>query len=233
MRPADRLFRLLQLLRAGRVMTAAELAERLEVSERTIYRDMDHLSASGVPVVSERGVGYALLRSFELPPLAFEAEEARALLLGLQMVQRLGDDAIAAGARSALEKIEAVLERPQREALLERSLIVPDIPLAGPLRGHLNALRAAVKARRKLLLDYRDAAGAASQRVVRPLGLFFINGRWLLGAWCELRADLRSFSLNRVQQLTVLEEPIEPETPDVDAYIAAQRQRARERADLN
>jgi predicted DNA-binding transcriptional regulator YafY len=205
MRRADRLFRLLLELRRGRVVTARELARRLEVSERTVYRDVADLSASGVPIAGEAGVGYRLT-GFELPPLMFDREEVEALVLGARTAEAWGDSVLAGAARSALAKIEAVLPR-GRERLVEETRIY--VPARDEPRGErlpLGDLRRAIRDRRKVRLDYRDEAGRASERTVRPLALAFYPPVWLLVSWCELRVDFRNFRLDRMVATTVRDE---------------------------
>lgn len=197
MRRADRLFRLLLELRRGRVVTARELARRLEVSERTVYRDVADLSASGVPIAGEAGVGYRL-RGFELPPLMFDRDEVEALALGARAAEAWGDAALAAAARSALAKIEAALPRGRERLVEETRLFVPTWGEKPGEKIPLGELRRAIRDRRKVRLDYRDEAGRASERIVRPLALAFYPPVWLLTAWCELRVAFRNFRLDRI-----------------------------------
>lgn len=197
MRRADRLFRLLLELRRGRVVTARELARRLEVSLRTVYRDVADLSSSGVPIFGEAGVGYRLA-GFELPPLMFDREEVEALALGARTVEAWGDAALARSARSALAKIEAVLPHGRERMIEETCLYVPTWGERPGERIPLGDLRRAIADRRKVRFDYRDEAGQASERTVRPLALSFYPPRWLLVAWCELRDDFRTFRLDRI-----------------------------------
>lgn len=205
MRRADRLFRLVELLRHRRFATASDLAEELGVSARTVYRDVQDLSRSGVPILGEAGVGYRLDPTHELPPLTFDADEIAALVLGSRMVETWGDDALAKSARSALRKIEAVLPDALARALAEIPLYVPPTARAADRRRAVGTLRSAMDERRKLLLEYEDIAGEPSERVVWPLGLWFFGDRWCLGAWCELRQDYRVFRPDRIVTVTLLE----------------------------
>lgn len=219
MRRADRLFQILQLLRARRVATAAYLARELEVSKRTIYRDVADLTASGVPITGEAGVGYALARGFDLPPLMFDAEEIGALVLGARMVQAFGDEGLAARARSVLTKVEAVV--PER---LRRSFARPEWHvfrrLGKEVRARVEQLRRAIDGRRKVRFVYRDEHGAESERTVRPLCLAFWGPVWTAGAWCELRPDFRNFRPDRMEDLVVLDERFADEPgKDLAAYL--------------
>jgi predicted DNA-binding transcriptional regulator YafY len=206
MRRADRLFRLVGLLRARRFATAAELATALEVSVRTVYRDVADLVASGVPIVGEAGVGYRLSRGFELPPLTFNTAELEALVLGSRMVESWGDAELAAAARSVIEKVEAVLPEPLKHVLEETALFAPNRPWAKEASQGLGRIRQAITEHRKLRLRYVDAGGEGSERTVRPLGLYFWGDRWSLAAWCELRTDYRNFRPDRIDQIDLLDD---------------------------
>lgn len=203
MRRADRLFELVHLLRGRRLTTAAQLAEWLEVSERTIYRDVADLLASGVPIDGEAGVGYRLRPEFDLPPLMFNRIELEALVLGARMVEAWGGPSLAQGARTALSKISAVLPNEGRASIDGAKLFSPDFFIDPRLGEQMELARTAVNQRRYLTFDYLDAKQAPSSRRVRPLGLFFWGGAWSLGAWCELRQDFRNFRLDRIQRSEV------------------------------
>lgn len=211
MRRADRLFRLVQLLRTRRrAVTAAWLAERLEVSERTIYRDVADLQASGVPLEGEAGVGY-VLRHFDLPPLMFTEEEIEALVLGARVVRSWGDPELAAAARDALHKVEAVLPPRLEQRLRESRLYALNWGGPGPEAPWLPSVREAIRTRHKLRLGYTDRHGQRSERILRPLGLYFTAPTWLLTTWCELRKDYRNFRLDRVEELELLDQTFEEE----------------------
>ena len=208
MRKAERLFQLLTLLRSRRrVITARSLAECLEVSERTIYRDIQALSLSGVPIEGEAGVGYRLKPGFSLPPIMFDQQELEALLLGARMVQRWGDTELGRSASSALDKIRANLSDQQHHdhTAMPEWLLVPEYSRGESARFG-DQIRAAVKGRNILLIDYRREDGQASSRRVRPLGMVYWGSVWTFIGWCELRDDYRSFRLDRIDQLQLLEE---------------------------
>lgn len=205
MRRADRLFQIVLLLGRRRAVTARELADALAVSERTIYRDIADLSLAGVPVEGAAGVGYLLRGGYQLPPLMFDPEELAALALGSRMVQGWADPDLGRAAERALLKIEAVLPpalqaRPARQALL-----VPDFHVPPAMVAPLGLLRGAIGASRKITFGYTRADGMVSERTVWPLGLFFWGETWTLGAWCELRGEYRSFRLDRMTGLLLLE----------------------------
>lgn len=203
MRRADRLFEIIHHLRGRRLTTAAQLAHWLEVSERTIYRDVADLLASGIPIDSEAGVGYRLHPGFDLPPLMFNHNEVEALVIGARMVESWGGPTLAQGARSALAKIAAALPGDKRATLESSRLFSPGFFINPQLGVQMDVLRQAIDGRRYVQLAYRDVDNKASQRRVRPLGLFFWGGAWTLGARCELRNDFRNFRLDRVINSTV------------------------------
>ena len=207
MRRADRLFRIVQLLRRRRrAVTAAQLAERLEVSERTIYRDVRDLLLSGVPITGEAGVGYAMAPDFDLPPVMFRAIEIEALVLGARVVQGWGDDELAGAATQALEKLRAVAPPELVARFSDHRVSAHNFQASPAARQQLANLRRALREQRKVRLDYQRSDGSRSQRLVWPLGLTFMAPLWLLTAWCELRRDFRNFRLDRATKLEVLDD---------------------------
>ena len=211
MRRADRLFQVIQLLRRRHVLTAAAIAQELEVSERTVYRDIADLVRSGVPIAGEAGVGYTLRRGFDLPPLMFTEEEIEALVLGTRVVSSWADEGLAKAAESALARIEAALPDRLKARLTGSRLFAPSFHVPQQVAGALAELRKAIDERRPARLDYADNDGAKTDRVVRPLGLFFWGNKWTLTAWCELRDDFRDFRLDRIQEMTMLDSRFEPD----------------------
>lgn len=206
MRRADRLFLLLQELRRRRRARGRELAEALEVSLRTLYRDIAALMAAGVPIDGEAGVGYRLRDGYDLPPLMFDRNEVEALVLGARIVSVQADPELAAAAERLLAKVEAVLPEVLRDKVFATPLWAPS-NFEAPAPGiALPDLRRAIEERRKLHFAYVDAGEARSRRTVRPLGLLYYGRVWLLAAWCELRDDFRNFRLDRIREAAVLEE---------------------------
>jgi predicted DNA-binding transcriptional regulator YafY len=205
MRRADRLFQLVQLIRGRRLSTALWLAQRLDVSPRTVYRDVADLQHQGVPIEGEAGVGYRLGKGFELPPLMFSADEARALVASVRMAQGWQDPAMAQASQAALGKILSVLPPAARAAALSMAVFAPPATLEPAVLAHLQALREAVHARHRVQLQYCDANDQTTQRAVRPLGCFFWGKVWTLACWCESRQDFRSFRLDRMATLQVEE----------------------------
>ena len=178
MRRADRLFQIIQLLQTHRLMTADQLAQQLEVSVRTIYRDIQDLSLSGVPVIAQTGSGYRLDRHYHLPPITFSEAELEALVLGARMVQAWSDRELAGEATRALQRIAQVLPAQRQAALQDEELIVPNFYRYAQRDEDLPQIRRALKQQHKLALQYTRADGEASQRVIWPLGAFFWGKVW-------------------------------------------------------
>lgn len=219
MRRADRLFQIVQLLRGKRVVTALELASELEVSPRTIYRDMRDLIASGVPIEGEAGVGYCLPRGFDLPPLMFDEEEIGALVLGARMVQAWGDAALAKRARSLLSKVETVLPDRLRPRLDDVELYVP-LSLPDEIRANMETFRRGIDHNRKTRFAYVAQNGESTTRTVRPLCMTFWGNVWTASAWCELREDFRTFRPDRMRDVEVLDESFASEEgKDLGAFL--------------
>ena len=204
MRRADRLFRLVEILRSKRLATGAWLAEQLDVSLRTLYRDIRDLGLSGVPIEGEAGVGYRLRYRLDVPPLLFDPAELEALLVGSRMVQAWGDRDLAQAATAALAKIHNVLPELLRREAQQAQLFIPPQPHDRPQ--HLTELRRAVRQRRIVRMTYKREDGELSERTLWPLGLFFWGRNWTLIGWCLLREDFRHFRVDRIEQLRLSEE---------------------------
>jgi len=196
MRRTDRLFDLIQILRDGRLHVATEIAERLGVSVRTIWRDMGTLMASGLPVEGERGVGYILRAPITLPPMILTATELEALRLGVRLVAEGQDEALAAAARGLAAKVASVTPQPT-DAEADALFVTPgrEVARAAP---HLPMLRAAIRNKERLSITYIDPEGFESHRDIRPLALEVWGKVWSLAAWCEGRQDFRSFRVDRI-----------------------------------
>lgn len=204
MHRTDRLFDLIQILRDGRLHRAQDLADRLGVSVRTIYRDMDTLITSGVPIEGERGLGYMATAAITLPPLNLTLTELEALHLGMAIVGEAADAELQKAAHSLSAKIDAVL--PEDRTTPPAGWGFAIYPFADAARGfaHMPALRAAVRARQKLRIGYRDQSGTLTDRVIRPLQMEYWGRLWTVTVWCELRADFRVFRVDRIETLKVL-----------------------------
>ena len=198
MRRADRLFQIVQHLRGGRLVTARQLAERLVVSERTIYRDISDLQSTGVPIDGEAGVGYILRQGFELPPLMFTRDEIVALVAGARLIRAWGGISMARGAEEALVKIEAVLPKEERARITSTQIHAPTTHISMDERRIIDAVERAVDQGNVLNIRYRDLESRESERNIRPLGLWFWGKVWTVIGWCELRNAFRTFRTDRI-----------------------------------
>jgi predicted DNA-binding transcriptional regulator YafY len=211
MRRADRLFQIVQHLRGGRLVTARKLAEKLEVSERTIYRDIADLQSTGVPIDGEAGVGYIMREGFDLPPLMFSRDEIVALVAGARLVKAWGGATLARAAEEALIKIEAVLPDAERARLHATEIHAPTFLMSDEDRAEARCRRARRRNRNVIRFDYIDAQDQPTSRSIRPLGLWFWGNRWLFVGWCLLREDFRMFRVDRVRDIETLPETFRPE----------------------
>src|SRR5882757_9078658 len=209
MRRADRLFEIIQILRRKKATRAVDLAALLEVSERTIYRDISDMVSRGVPIDGEAGVGYILRPGFDLPPLMFNENEIEALLLGARIVQSWADPELAAAAATVMDKVAAVSPDALRHQLDLLRLWAPAEHARETITIDQAALRHAIRDQRKIRFTYQDLDGQSSGRVARPLIMAFYGPVWLLAAWCELRNGFRSFRLDRMSAFAALEERFE------------------------
>ena len=211
MRRADRLFQIVQHLRARRLTTAAQLAGWLGVSQRTVYRDIRDLSLSGVPVEGEAGVGYRIDRAYDLTPLMFTRDEVEAVVVGLRMTEAFAGPSLRSAARMALDKVALALPEQRRMEIEQAQLYAPTFHLDPALGERVEMVRQSIAVRRKLDVSYRDKKQQDSRRVLRPLGLYFWGTGWSLAAWCESRMDFRSFWLHKMSACRQLDETFEIE----------------------
>ena len=206
MRRADRLFQIVQLLRRRRtVTTAKEIARKLEISERTVYRDISDLVLAGTPIDGEAGVGYRIRPGYDLPPLMFDREEIQALVLGVRIVRQVGDPALARASESILSKVATVLPKELEPLLADTRLFATTRVRGSHAADALAVTREGLTSQRRIRMRYTDERGEATERTVRPLGVFFWDKTWTLAAWCEMRVGFRNFRLDRVGQATLLD----------------------------
>jgi len=210
MRRADRLFQIVQYLRGGRLVTARTLGQRLEVSERTIYRDIADLQASGVPIDGEAGVGYLMREGYDLPPLMFNRAEIVALVVGARLIRAWGGAKMALAATEALNKIETMLPPEAKKAAGEISVHAFDMNMGERQRADLDRIEAAINERRVLAVRYADEGGKETEREIEPLGLYFWGKVWTLIAWCRLRDGFRMFRIDRMAQVAETAEGFVP-----------------------
>ena len=207
MRRSDRLFDIIQRLRtARRPLTAAALAEDLEVTVRTVYRDIATLQARRVPIEGAAGIGYMMRRGFDLPPLMFTVEEIEAIAVGARLVARTGDLGLQDAAESVLSKVTVVLPDGLRTQLASAPIFVSESGAPVPERVDLSAVRQAIRDEHKLRIAYEDERGARSERTIWPIAVAYYVQATLIGAWCELRRDYRHFRADRIVSLAVLGE---------------------------
>lgn len=205
MRRADRLMRLVQILRRARgPVTAARMAEELEITVRTVYRDVASLIGNGVPIVGEAGIGYVLGDGFDLPPLMFNADELEALMLGARLVEARGDRALSEAAADAVTKIAAVVPKSLRPVLLDAPLMPSRNSEPLPDQIDASLIRRALREQRKLQLTYQNEKGEITERVIWPIVLGYLEDRRILVGWCELRGDYRHFRTDRISEIEIL-----------------------------
>lgn len=211
MKKTERLFQIIQILRQKkRVITAQTLAELMEVSERTIYRDIASLIETGVPIEGEAGIGYILRNSYDLPPLMFNEDEIEALVLGARIVNSWTDNQLAGAAQSVVRKVESILPEELQSLIDDSVLFVPDVSFKSTAT--MNTLRNAIKLKRKVSFSYVRKDKTKSERIVRPLCLAFFPPAWLLAGWCELREEFRSFNIASISDIKLTSESFQ-ETP--------------------
>ncbi|MFB9951428.1 helix-turn-helix transcriptional regulator [Rhizobium puerariae] len=200
MRKASRLFEIIQILRlAGKPVTAAGIADQLEVTVRSIYRDIAALQAMRVPIEGERGIGYILRPGFTLPPLMLSIEETEAIVLALALLERTGDTGLKQAARQVNRKIAAVVPMPLARAFSANALHAWGTVAPVPEAVDLAMVRRAIRDEQKLALDYRDEYARATERTIRPLALIYYSQTANIVAWCELRQAIRNFRADRVE----------------------------------
>jgi predicted DNA-binding transcriptional regulator YafY len=196
---SDRLFEIIQSLRgAAAPMTSRQLASALEVTPRTIYRDIAALQAMRVPIAGEAGVGYVMRAGYDLPPLMFTADEVEAIVVGLSLLRRTGDVGLQAAASRAGDKIAEILPDGAEHGLGSLPLYVASGGAAPPTRVDLRRLRRAIRSEEKLRIAYEDAQARVTERTIKPLALLYYIEVIVLAAWCELRGAFRHFRADRV-----------------------------------
>ena len=204
---SDRLFDIIQALRSRKKpMTAAALAEELEVTPRTVYRDIATLQARRVPIEGAAGVGYVLRKGFDLPPLMFTIDEVEAIAVGARMLKRVKDPALQQAADSVLAKVSVVVPEGLRAHVADAHVYVSPGMAADAEGADLAEIRAAIRDSRKLFIGYADGQNRRTNRVIWPIAMAYYVDATLIGAWCELRADYRNFRIERIQSSKVLRE---------------------------
>lgn len=211
MNRTDRLNAILIQLQSRRIVKAQEIADRFNISLRTVYRDIRALEGAGVPIGAEAGIGYFLQENYQLPPVMFTNDEASALLFGEKLIEKMSDDKIKADFCSALFKVKAILKPSEKDYLekLHDRIAVYNFQSMGDRFNqlYLNEIREALVSKQVLQIQYEKKHDkAATWRNVEPIGLCNYSSRWHLFAWCQLRKDYRDFRLDRIAQLQVSDE---------------------------
>jgi predicted DNA-binding transcriptional regulator YafY len=222
MRRAERLYRLVNEMRTRTISRADDLALHLEVSVRTIYRDIAHLQASGLPIDGEAGVGYLLRPGFDLPSVTFTADQVAALAVGLSFVESRGDPMLAAAAREARAALQASMPDPEARRLADAPYFM--VPQKAHHPGHAGQLRAAIRGRQVVEMTYADGAGQETERRIRPLAIWSLPDGWMVTGWCEMRQDFRTFRLDRIAALVVTDERFADDPArGLQAFLARER----------
>lgn len=206
-RRADRLFQIIQILRGARApVTARQLADELETSVRTIYRDVAELVAQRLPICGEAGIGYVFRQGYDMPPLMLTPDEIEAAVLGAQWVAARGDPGLVRGARDLIAKINAVVPEHLCPVILESAVMAPDFSEIAPDALDMERVRTCIRTRGKIRIRYRNIGGEDSRRVIWPIGVAYFDSVRLIVAWCEMRRDFRHFRTDRVLSADFLEE---------------------------
>lgn len=224
----SRLVAILTQLQTQRLTTAAELSEKFGVSNRTIYRDIRALEASGVPVITEEGKGYSLREGYRLPPVMFSEREANALITAEQLIQKNKDRSFTETYSEAIAKVKAVLRTSVKD---KANLLSQRVQFRNNLHNetssaYLSELQMALTGYRLTQLNYQSLEqGQKTQRTVEPFALYSTQENWILIAWCRLRNDFRSFRLDCIQDLQVSEQTFSPHTLTLQQYFEQCREK--------
>lgn len=221
----DRVTAILIQLQSKKIVKAQEIAERFNVSLRTVYRDVRTLEEAGIPLMGESGVGYSLMDGYRLPPVMFTPEEATAFLTAEKLIEKMTDASTENSYKSAMYKIRAVLRSSEKDHLegIEGSIEVIGNPYLPDTRTDAHSLQSVLKSiSEKKILEiayFANHSQEHTRRLVEPLGVFFAGSKWHLVAWCRLRNDYRDFRLDRVSSINITEQQIEKQHPDLKTYL--------------
>jgi predicted DNA-binding transcriptional regulator YafY len=219
----SRLTAMLTQLQTKRLITATMLANKFNVSVRTIYRDIRALEQSGIPILAEEGRGYYLMEGYRLPPVSFTEREANALITAEQFVLKNKDTSLVKEYTGAIEKIKSILRCNTKEnaALLSSRIAVSQNHTSDSTSHYLVSLQLALTHFNLTRIAYqKPAPGEATTRIIEPFALLSTQGNWLLVAWCRLRKNFRIFRLDRIRKLEVQNEKFEPHKISLQEYFA-------------
>jgi predicted DNA-binding transcriptional regulator YafY len=219
----DRLHAILTHLQSKKKVTAQEVADRFNISLRTVYRDVKALEESGVPVIGEAGSGYTIMEGYRLPPVMFTQEEASALLLGAKLTEHLTDESIKKHFNAALFKIKAVLRTSDKEhmdQLNDNIAVLSRLPADDSAGRYLVDLQKALGDKKEIRIRYQSGMDAVTDRTLEPIGLCHYGQAWHLIGWCHLRNGYRDFRVSRIQHLEILDKTFEPDShPSLQEYL--------------
>jgi predicted DNA-binding transcriptional regulator YafY len=222
----DRLVAIQTFMQSRRLLTANDIAERFDISLRTVYRDIRALEESGVPIVGEAGVGYSIEAGFRLPPVMFSREEATAMITAGKIMGKLTDPSVDTHFSTALEKVRAVIRHSDKEFVesMEDNIVVMHFPTSNSTQfpnRFMFPVQEALSGRRVIKLVYESGGkGEVTAREVEPAGMCFYGGRWHLLAFCTLRGNYRDFRLDRIRQLSVLQNTFQRQHPPVEELMS-------------
>ncbi|THU41591.1 YafY family transcriptional regulator [Niastella caeni] len=219
----DRLHAILTHLQSKKRVTAQEVADRFNISLRTVYRDVKALEESGVPVIGEAGSGYTIMEGYRLPPVMFTQEEASALLLGAKLTEHLSDESIKKHFNAALFKIKAVLRSSDKEhmdQLNDNIAVFSRLPADDSAGRYLVELQKALGDKKEIHIRYQSGKDAVTERSLEPIGLCHYGQAWHLIGWCKLRNGYRDFRVSRIQHLQILDKTFEADAhPSLREYM--------------
>lgn len=205
----QRLLTLLQILKESRYpITAESLASQLQISVRSIYRDIDELRCQGADIAGEAGIGYQLKSGLLLPPLMFDENELEALILGLRWVENNADEELKLSAIRAINKINAVVKQSAQAVISQTTLFAPSTQTTSIDNVIAKDLRRSLRKETKARIEYQDESGKHSHRIIWPIAIGYMKATQVLAAWCELRQNYRHFRLDRIQSYTALDEKL-------------------------
>jgi len=213
------------LRRMRHAVTAQRIADDFGICQRTVYRDIQDLMNSGVPIYGEAGVGYIIDKKYHLPPVMFDPDELEAIALGISMVRTWTDKRFAEKATSAMEKIQAVLPTNLLNDMQQLATSSEYSMARIPWEVDFSEVRDCIRNKQKIMINYTDLKERTTSRSVRPLALTFFGPVWLLLAWCEHRQDFRNFRLDRISDMEQTGEIFPPDKDkSLDAYLQKDRE---------
>lgn len=217
----SRLTAILTQLQSKRIVTAKGIAEKHNVSIRTVYRDIRTLEKSGIPIVTEEGKGYSIMEGYKLPPVMFTQEEANALITAEQLIQKNKDQSLVEHYESAITKIKSVLKFDQKEKteLLTDRIQVRNNPENDKTSNFLIQFQNAISNYQTVIIDYLSLENMQSQREIEPFALYTTQDNWILIAYCKLRNDFRAFRLDCIQKVEILGNNFEPHKMTLQQYL--------------